>query len=94
MAKLEVEAEGLGYKRLYLTTEDSKGLYGWQEIDRVRTPFGHASLMAKDLRRDTRPTRKLNEWRDCRLLRIAGSFGSARRTLSTPSFERTRRTTD
>lgn len=55
--KLETEAERLGYKRLYLTTEDSKSLYeknGWQEIDRVRTPFGDASLMAKDLRRGTR----------------------------------------
>ncbi|MBZ9994307.1 GNAT family N-acetyltransferase [Mesorhizobium sp. BH1-1-4] len=55
--RLELAAERLGYKRLYLTTEDSSGLYekhGWQQIDRVRTPFGDASLMAKDLRRDTR----------------------------------------
>lgn len=52
IAKLEVEAERMGYKRLYLTTEDSKSLYeknGWQEIDRVRTPFGDASLMVRDL---------------------------------------------
>ncbi|AHG50212.1 hypothetical protein RLEG12_01000 (plasmid) [Rhizobium leguminosarum bv. trifolii CB782] len=51
--KLEGEAERLGYDRLYLTTEDSKSLYeksGWQEIDCVVTPFGDASLMAKDLR--------------------------------------------
>ncbi|MGO8055114.1 GNAT family N-acetyltransferase [Rhizobium leguminosarum] len=55
--KLEIEAERLGYKRLYLTTEDSKSLYeknGWQEIDCVRTPFGDASLMAKDLRKVTK----------------------------------------
>lgn len=54
--RLELAAERLGYRRLYLTTEDSSGLYeknGWQQIDRVRTPFGDASLMAKDLRRDT-----------------------------------------
>jgi len=50
--RLEREAEKLGYKRLYLTTEDSKGLYeklGWRAIDRVRTPYGDAALMAKDV---------------------------------------------
>ncbi|WP_018099388.1 GNAT family N-acetyltransferase [Sinorhizobium meliloti] len=50
--RLELEAERLGFKRLYLTTEASRGLYeknGWLEIDRVQTPYGEAALMAKDV---------------------------------------------
>lgn len=50
--RLEAEALRLDYKRLYLVTEESKGLYeknGWQEINQVTTHYGNASLMAKAL---------------------------------------------
>lgn len=50
--RLEAEAQRLGYKKLYLVTEESKGLYeknGWQEMDQVTTHYGNASLMAKTL---------------------------------------------
>ena len=50
--RLEAEAKRLGYKKLYLVTEESKGLYeknGWQEMDQVTTHYGNASLMAKAL---------------------------------------------
>ncbi|AJD43658.1 GNAT family N-acetyltransferase [Rhizobium sp. SEMIA 4085] len=50
--RLEHEALRLGCERLYLTTEDAKGLYmknDWLDIDRVRTPYGDAALMTKIL---------------------------------------------
>ncbi|MDW9682363.1 N-acetylglucosamine-6-phosphate deacetylase [Sinorhizobium meliloti] len=92
--RLEREAEQLGHKRLYLTTEDSKGLYeknGWQEIDRVRTPFGDASLMRKDLRRDTRlaPQTKL-QVAGCRRFSIAEVSGGRRDERLAPISKRTK----
>ncbi|WP_208245881.1 GNAT family N-acetyltransferase (plasmid) [Rhizobium sp. T1473] len=50
--RLVHEASRLGCDTLYLTTEDAKYLYeksGWQEIDRIRTPYGEAALMKKVL---------------------------------------------
>ncbi|MDD3181363.1 MAG: GNAT family N-acetyltransferase [Alphaproteobacteria bacterium] len=50
--RLEAEALRLGYKNLYLVTEESKGLYeknGWQEMGHVQTHYGDASLMTKAL---------------------------------------------
>ncbi|APG87108.1 hypothetical protein SAMCFNEI73_pB0426 (plasmid) [Sinorhizobium americanum] len=50
--RLEQEAQRLGYRSLYLTTEDAKDLYAkadWQEIEYVRTPYGEAALMTKAL---------------------------------------------
>ncbi|XKM37681.1 GNAT family N-acetyltransferase (plasmid) [Rhizobium ruizarguesonis] len=50
--RLEHEALRLGYKSLYLITEDARVLYeksGWQAIDCVQTPYGAAALMERVL---------------------------------------------
>lgn len=50
--RLELEARRLGYSSLFLITEDAKNLYskyGWTELEQVKTCFGDASLMKKDL---------------------------------------------
>jgi GNAT superfamily N-acetyltransferase len=50
--KLAAEARRLGYFRLYLVTEEAKGLYskhGWQTMEWVITVHGNAALMSKDL---------------------------------------------
>ncbi|WP_244666026.1 MULTISPECIES: GNAT family N-acetyltransferase [Rhizobium] len=50
--RLEHEASRLGYKSLFLITEDARVLYeksGWQAIDCVQTPYGAAALMEKTL---------------------------------------------
>lgn len=49
---LEKEAKRLGFDKIYLVTEESKGLYekhGWLEMDVVQTNYGTASLMCKEL---------------------------------------------
>jgi len=50
--KLEDEARRLGYSRLFLVTEEAKNLYVkhcWKELELVKTNYGEASLMSKDL---------------------------------------------
>jgi len=46
------EARRLGFKELYLVTEEAKALYerfGWREMEQTTTPYGGASLMRKRL---------------------------------------------
>lgn len=46
------EAKNLGYKEIYLVTEEARGLYerfGWTEVTKTKTPYGKASLMVKRL---------------------------------------------
>ncbi|WP_246569462.1 MULTISPECIES: GNAT family N-acetyltransferase [Rhizobium] len=50
--RLEHEALRLGFKSLYLITEDARLLYeksGWRAIDHVQTSYGEAALMEKAL---------------------------------------------
>ncbi len=46
--RLVAETRRLGFRALYLVTEEAKGLYtrfGWNEIEQMTTPHGEASLM-------------------------------------------------
>ncbi len=50
--KLEKESFNLGYKHLYLVTEDAGALYsklGWIKTDDVKTLYGDALIMEKNL---------------------------------------------
>lgn len=49
---IETEAKNLGYRHCFLVTEEARNLYEkfeWQEMERVATCYGDASLMKKDL---------------------------------------------